>query len=274
MSTYVIGDLQGCYDEFRLLLERLAFDPTRDRLLLAGDLVNRGPDSLRVLRYVRSLGEAAESVLGNHDLHLIAARYGGATPKKKDKTLPILEAPDGVELLDWLQQRPMLLESAEHDCVLTHAGIPPEWSLDDARRYARELESVLRSDRIQAFIANMYGNEPARWSDDLTGTTRLRVITNYFTRMRLLTPDGDLDFAFKEDLTTVPEGYTPWFMHPHPRLQVGRVLFGHWAALQGETGHPRYIGLDTGCVWGGHLTAYRVDDGTFFSSSRGCESCY
>lgn len=274
MALYAIGDVQGCLEALQDLLETITFDPARDRLWFAGDLVARGPDSLSVLRLIRSLGEAADSVLGNHDLHLIAARYGGATPKKKDKTLPILEAADGPELLDWLQQRPMLLESTEHDCVLTHAGIPPDWSLTDARNYAREVEAALRSNGIHDFIADMYGNEPARWSDDLTGTTRLRVITNYLTRMRLLTPTGDLDFAFKEDLTTVPDGYTPWFMHPNPRLRVGRVLFGHWAALQGETGHPRYIGVDTGCVWGGHLTAYRVDDGTFFSSSRGCESCY
>ena len=273
MALYAIGDVQGCLEALQDLLDTIAFNPTHDRLWFAGDLVARGPDSLGVLRFIRSLGDAAESVLGNHDLHLIAARYGAATPKKKDKTQAIFDAPDGAALLDWLQQRPMLLESTEHECVLTHAGIPPDWSLDEARACAQDVESALRSNGIHAFIADMYGNEPARWSNDLAGTTRLRVITNYLTRMRLLTPTGGLDFDFKEELATAPEGYTPWFMHPAPRLTSGRVLFGHWAALNGETGNPRYIGLDSGCVWGGQLTAYRVDDGQFFSSTRGCVSC-
>ncbi len=274
MALYAIGDVQGCLEALEDLLETISFDPSNDRLWFAGDLVARGPDSLGVLRLIKGLGNAADSVLGNHDLHLIAARHGGATPKKKDKTLPVLEAHDCDELLDWLQQRPMLLESTEHDCVLTHAGIPPDWSLENARQYAREVEQALRGPGITDFIADMYGNEPACWSNSLKGTTRLRVITNYLTRMRLITPDGQLDFAFKEDLTTVPEGYMPWFTLDNPALTVGRILFGHWAALQGATDRPRFIGLDTGCVWGGHLTAYRVDDGSFFSSSRGCVSCY
>lgn len=273
MALYAIGDVQGCLEALEDLLATIAFNPASDRLWFAGDLVARGPDSLGVLRLVMSLGDAADSVLGNHDLHLIAARHGGATPKKKDKTLPILEAPDGNELLDWLQQRPMLLESQEHDCVLTHAGIPPDWSLEQTRQYAHEVETALRGPGITDFIADMYGNEPAKWSDALRGSTRLRVITNYLTRMRLITPEGHLDFAFKEDLETVPPGYSPWFTLPNPSLTVGRVLFGHWAALVGVTDHPRFIGLDTGCVWGGHLTAYRVDDGRFFRSNRGCISC-
>jgi len=273
MALYAIGDVQGCLEALEDLLETIAFDSTRDRLWFAGDLVARGPDSLGVLRLIKGLGDAADSVLGNHDLHLIAARHGGVVPKKKDKTLPILEAPDRDELLDWLQQRPMLLESREHDCVLTHAGIPPDWSLEQTRQHAREIEATLRGPGITDFIADMYGNEPAVWSDDLKGTTRLRVITNYLTRMRLITPEGHLDFAFKEDLETVPEGYSPWFTIPNPSLKVGRVLFGHWAALVGVTDHPRFIGLDTGCVWGGHLTAYRIDDGSYFSSSRGCVAC-
>ncbi|MDP2225927.1 MAG: symmetrical bis(5'-nucleosyl)-tetraphosphatase [Moraxellaceae bacterium] len=273
MSLYAIGDVQGCYEALQDLLNVIRFDPARDRLWFAGDLVARGPDSLAVLRLVKSLGTAAETVLGNHDLHLLAAHHGVATPKKKDRTQPILDAADRHELLDWLQHRPLLLADDTQDCVLTHAGIPPGWSLDDSRRRAREVETALQGPDAHLFFADMYGNEPARWSDDLRGTTRLRVITNSLTRMRLIEPDGTLDFLYKEDLAGIPPGFHPWYEHPNPSLRVGRVLFGHWAALGGSTGQPRFVALDTGCVWGGHLRAYRIEDGQLFASRRGCSSC-
>lgn len=273
MALYVVGDVQGCYAALEDLLAQVAFDPARDTLWLAGDLVARGPDSLSVLRLVRDLGGAAETVLGNHDLHLLAVHYGISEVRNKDRTRPVLEAGDRLELMDWLRHRPMLLEDPEHDLVLTHAGIPPCWSLATARALAREVEAVLRGPNVAEFLMHMYGNEPARWSDALTGMTRLRVITNHLTRMRLLREsDGALDLEYKEELEGAPPGLRPWFEFPNPGLATRRVLFGHWAALAGRTGNPRFVGLDTGCVWGGHLTAFRVDDEQVFTSRRGCPS--
>lgn len=272
MALYAIGDVQGCREALEDLLEGIRFDPAKDRLWFAGDLVARGPDSLGVLRLVKGLGSAAETVLGNHDLHLLAVHHGLAKPKSRDLTQPVLEAPDREALMDWLRHRPLCLYNAEHDAVLTHAGIPPGWSADDTRTRAREVEAALQGPDIQAFLAGMYGNEPDTWSPALTGTTRLRVITNFLTRMRLVDASGRMDFLFKEDLTTIPDGLLPWFRLPNPVLASRLVLFGHWAALNGETGSARFIGLDTGCVWGGRLTACRVDDGQRFTSRRGCGS--
>lgn len=270
MAFYAIGDVQGCREALEDLLEQIAFDPRHDRLWLAGDLVARGPDSLGVLRLVRELGPAAQTVLGNHDLHLLAVHHGLAPAKPKDRIQAVLDAPDRAELLDWLRHRPLLLHDAAADCVLTHAGIPPLWSLEQARRLAHEVEAALQGAEISIFLQHMYGNEPARWHDGLSGMTRLRVITNYLTRMRALYPDGSLDLHFKEGPATLPADRLPWFALPNPALHVGRVLFGHWAALEGRTGHPRFIALDSGCVWGRHLTAYRIDDGRIFTSRRGC----
>lgn len=270
MALYAIGDVQGCREALEDLLEVIRFDPAADRLWLAGDLVARGPDSLGTLRLVKRMGAAAESVLGNHDLHLLAAHHGIATPKPKDRTQPILDAADRQELMDWLRQRPLLLHDATHDCVLSHAGIPPMWSLPLAQQLAHEVESALQGAEISTYLAAMYGNEPALWSPDLTGTTRLRVVTNYLTRMRLLTPDGALELNFKEDIASIPAGLHAWFDLPNPHLTVRTVLFGHWAALEGQTGNPRFVALDSGCVWGRHLTACRLDDGALFTSRRGC----
>ncbi len=270
MALYAIGDIQGCREALEDLLDLIRFDPATDRLWFAGDLVARGPDSLGVLRLVKGLGVAADSVLGNHDLHLLAAHYGLARPKSRDLTQPIFDAPDRPALMEWLRQRPLLLEDKALDCVLTHAGIPPGWSHEKTRALAHEVETALQGPGITDFLQDMYGNEPARWSDNLSGTTRLRVITNFLTRMRLVSADGSMDFAFKEDLATVPDGLLPWFHIPNPALHTRQVLFGHWAALNGQTDNPRFVALDTGCVWGGHLTAYRLDDGKSFASRRGC----
>jgi bis(5'-nucleosyl)-tetraphosphatase (symmetrical) len=270
MALYAIGDIQGCREALEDVLERIKFDPARDRLWFAGDLVARGPDSLGTLRLIKSLGPAAETVLGNHDLHLLAAHYGLSRLKPRDLTQPILDAHDRDELMGWLRHRPLLLHDKNLDCVLTHAGIPPGWSLKAARGYAREVEDVLQSKDAHLFLADMYGNEPALWSDELKGTARLRAITNFLTRMRLVSIEGTMDFEHKEDLSIIPPGLHPWFMLPNPALKTGRVLFGHWAAIAGVTGSKRFIGLDTACVWGGCLTVYRLDDGKSFTSRRGC----
>lgn len=270
MALYAIGDVQGCLAALEALLAHIAFDPARDRLWLAGDLVARGPDSLGVLRRVKALGPAAQTVLGNHDLHLLAAHYGVVQPKPQDRTQAVLEAPDRQVLMDWLRQQPLLLVDSAQACLLSHAGIPPQWSLPQAQACAAELQAVLQGPAVADFLAAMYGNEPAAWQDSLHGLPRLRYITNAFTRMRLLHADGRLDFQHKEDLAATPPGLTPWYAWPNPALAGYRLLFGHWAALAGHTGQPRHIALDTGCVWGGCLSAYRVDDGQVFRSPAGC----
>ena len=268
MADYVIGDVQGCRAALEDLLDVIRFDPASDRLWFAGDLVARGPDSLGTLRLIRQLGERADSVLGNHDLHLLAAHHGVAPVKGKDGTQPILDAPDREPLMDWLAQRPLLL-TLPHGHVLTHAGIPPQWSPLQAGRHAHEVETALSGPDRAGFLAAMYGNQPAGWSDQLAGTTRLRVITNYLTRMRLLDGDNALDFAHKEELETAPPGLVAWFQRDNPQLGETRLVFGHWAALMGRTGSDRHIAVDTGCVWGNQLCAYRLADGARFHSRPG-----
>lgn len=272
MSTYAIGDLQGCLEAFNCLLEKIAFNPGQDRLLLAGDLVARGPDSLGTLRRVFALRDHLHCVLGNHDLHLLALAHG-VTPnksgkKKKDNDLhAILDAPDRNELLSWLQKQPLLHQEPAFNAVLTHAGLPPLWTLADAATRAREVSGILQSDQAQLFFNNMYGNDPAGWRDDLHGPDRWRVITNYFTRMRFLNQQGELELASKGEAEQAPKGYFPWFEHPQRLNTDIKVLFGHWAALEGSTPSSDIEALDTGCVWGGCLTALRLEDGRRFTHS-------
>lgn len=270
MTLYAIGDVQGCREALENLLDVINFDATKDRLWFAGDLVARGPDSLGVLRLVKNLGSAAETVLGNHDLHLLAVHYGMAALKKNDLTQSVLDAPDRDALMEWLRHRPLCLYDKEYDCILTHAGIPPDWSQKETLQRAAEVESVLESNNVQDFFAEMYGNEPAYWNNKWQGFTRLRVITNFLTRLRLVDAQGHMDFHYKEELAEAPENLYPWFQVDNPSLTTRRILFGHWAALKGHTNNVRFIALDTGCVWGGHLTAYRVDDEQLFHSSVGC----
>ena len=265
VSTYAIGDLQGCLAPFDTLLEQIRFNPDRDRLLLAGDLVNRGPDSLGALRRVYALRDNVQVVLGNHDLHLLAVAHGHARLKNKDTLQPILDAPDRDTLLTWLQGQPLLVDVPEFEAVMTHAGLPPLWRLDQARARALEMETVLASpNKAETFFARMYGNTPAGWHDSLEGADRWRVITNYFTRMRFVNDAGELDLDSKGEPHQPPTGFMPWFQHPRRREPNVRVLFGHWAALEGHTGIDRVNALDTGCVWGGSLTALRLEDGHRF----------
>ena len=270
MSTYAIGDLQGCLDAFNQLLDIIGFQPGRDRLLLAGDLISRGPNSLGTLRRVYELREHLTCVLGNHDLHLLAIAHGAIDVRKKEQDLQeILDAPDCAQLLGWLQQRPLFHDEPHFDAVLVHAGIPPLWSIDQTRDRAREVEAVLRSEQASDYFNHMYGNEPARWNDALPIPMRWRVITNYLTRMRFVDQDGALELKTKGTADTPPPGCLPWFDHPQRREKTTRILFGHWAALEGAVEHENCEALDTGCVYGGALTAYRLEDGRRFMCDCG-----
>ncbi|MGY4533596.1 bis(5'-nucleosyl)-tetraphosphatase (symmetrical) [Pseudomonas sp. TE3786] len=262
MTVYAVGDLQGCLDPLKCLLERVAFDPERDRLWLVGDLVNRGPQSLETLRYLYAMRDALVCVLGNHDLHLLAAAHNIERLKKGDTLGEILDAPDRAELLDWLRQQKLLHYDVDRDIAMVHAGIPPQWSLKKALRCAAEVEEALRDDaRLPLFLDGMYGNEPNRWDSDLKGVTRLRVITNYFTRMRFCKADGTLDLKTKEGMDSAPPGYAPWFSYKQRKTAGQKLIFGHWAALEGHCDEPGVIALDTGCVWGGAMTLLNVDSG-------------
>lgn len=259
MTDYAIGDIQGCYDRLRDVLACVDFSPSRDRLWVAGDLINRGPASLATLRYIHSLGSSAVVVLGNHDLHLLAVALGGHRLKRKDTLHDILDAPDHETLFHWLRHQNIAVHDPGRNLLMAHAGLPHIWSVAQAMDCARELESVLRADKPEAYFRDMYGNLPARWEESLAGMDRWRVITNYFTRMRFIAADGTLELTTKESAGHAPEGYAPWFSYPRP--DDVRVIFGHWAALEGRTGSDRFIGLDTGCVWGGALTLMNLDSG-------------
>lgn len=257
MATYAIGDIHGCFETLRRLLERIDWAPARDRLWLVGDLVNGGPDSLGVLRWVREHSEQVVTVLGNHDLHMLAVAAGEAPERPKDTFRPILEAPDADELLDWLRRRPMLHRAEE--TVLVHAGVLPDWTVDRAEQLAGELEDALRSREPADLFEDMYGNRPRTWSDDLEGIDRLRVIVNAFTRMRTLDERGAMDFEYKQTLDEVPDDLEPWFSVEGRRSKGTRIVCGHWSAAGYHCEDGVHL-LDSGCVWGGSLTALRLDD--------------
>ncbi len=257
MSTYAVGDIQGCYDELRRLLDKVGFDPAKDRLWCVGDLVNRGPDSLAVLRWIKALGERAVVVLGNHDLHLLAVAFADAPFGKKDTLAAILEASDRDELLHWLRHRPLLHHSEEKGVSMLHAGLPPQWDLAQARACARELEAVLQGPEHVEFLCAMYGNEPACWSDTLTGMDRLRFIANCFTRLRWCTAEGELLLKEKGGLEQASAGALPWFRVPGRRTRANPILFGHWSTIGFRAEHNCWA-LDSGCLWGGRLSAVQV----------------
>lgn len=259
MRTFAIGDIQGCYDEFAALLDRIQFDPAHDRLWLVGDLVNRGPRSLDVLRRVKSLGRSAVTVLGNHDLHLLAVALAGEKTKSQDTLAEILAAPDRDELLHWLRRRALLHHDAALGCTMIHAGLPPQWDLATAQACAREVETALRDDdRCVELFENMYGDKPNRWSDALAGFERLRFITNCLTRLRFCHDDGKLELKFKGTLAQAPPDLLPWFRVPGRASRQQRIVFGHWSAL-GYYDGDNVLSIDTGCVWGSTLCAVRLD---------------
>ena len=258
MALWAIGDLQGCHAEFIALLERIRFDADRDRLWLTGDLVNRGPASLAALRAVKALGRSVTVVLGNHDLHLLAMAYAPETVRKKERELlEILDAPDAGELLEWLRARPLLHRERGVPWTLIHAGLPPQWTLAQAEASAREVERALARDAA-AFLSGMYGDGPDRWSPGLDGAERLRFAVNCLTRLRFVDRKGRLVLSHKGTIADAPAGAIPWFRHPERATRHDAFVFGHWSAL-GYLAEPGLRCLDTGCVWGGALTALRLD---------------
>jgi bis(5'-nucleosyl)-tetraphosphatase (symmetrical) len=257
MAIYAIGDLQGCYASLEKLLDKLAFNRENDQLWFAGDLVNRGPDSLSTLRFVKSLGDSAVTVLGNHDLHLLA--IAADHKSTRDKGLKkILKAEDGPELIHWLRKQPLIHHDAELAFTLVHAGVYPSWSLSRALEYADELQQVLSGDNYLEFIHHMYGNQPNKWKKKLQGWERLRFICNAFTRMRYCHEDGSLDFKRNSTPQVKASDIIPWFDMPGRKMHEQRILFGHWSTL-GILKRTDVYSLDTGCVWGGQLTALRID---------------
>lgn len=262
MATYAIGDIQGCYDPLQRLLERIRFEPAYDRLWFVGDLVNRGPQSLLVLRFIKDLGTSAITVLGNHDLHLIALAEGHARKHKGDTLDAVLAAPDRDELLHWLRQQRLAWREGEF--LLVHAGVMPGWSADDTMRRAAEVEAALQDEHYREFLAQMYGNEPYAWQEALTGKERLRLIVNTFTRLRYCTTKGEMDFHQKGAPGTQPAHLLPWFDVPGRKTADTTVIMGHWSTL-GLLIRPDLIALDTGCLWGGQLTAIRLEDRQVFA---------
>lgn len=261
MATYAIGDLQGCFNTLNALLAKINFDAAKDRLWFVGDLVNRGPGSLECLRFIRQLGDNATVVLGNHDLHLLARAEGLVKPGKHDTLAPILNAPDRDLLLHWLRHQRLLYTEGEF--LMVHAGLPPQWDFALAIQLAREVERALRGGTYRDLLANMYGNDPDCWRDDLSSSERQRLSINAMTRMRVVTKSGQVDFDFKRGLADLPNDLAPWFDSIDASFADKTIIFGHWSAL-GLHMSNRTIGIDTGCAWGRELTAVRLMDRMVF----------
>lgn len=264
MSTYIIGDVQGCYAELQELVDKIGYNPNEDRLGFAGDLVNRGPQSLEVLRYIKNLKDPIV-VLGNHDLYLLGIAYGVLDNRPTHTMQDVLDAPDKDDILSWLRQQKLFYHDADSQFVMVHAGIPPQWSLDDAKKYSADVEGMLSGNGFQKLMNNMMGNNPLSWRPNLRRWQHLRYIINSFTRLRFCTPEGKLDLWNKGPSNTAETGYYPWYMVAHPSIAKNRVLFGHWAALEGEVERPGFDCLDTGCAWGKCLTAVCVETGQHYS---------
>jgi bis(5'-nucleosyl)-tetraphosphatase (symmetrical) len=270
MAVYIIGDVQGCFSELQSIIQAIAFDPERDTLWFVGDIVNRGPDSLPTLRFIRGLGDRAVCVLGNHDLHLLAAYYAGARVSSRDTLQPVLEAPDRQELMEWLRFRPLIHFDIGLNFGMTHAGIYPGWGVEQACARAHEIERALRGEQMNEFLREMYGNEPSTWSDDLQGIPRLRFITNVFTRMRYLNTDGSLNLEAKGAPRNFKSSQlTPWFECSQRAIKHNRIAFGHWSTLPTRQ-YGSCFALDSGCLWGGRLTVLRIDKKTPRWSSLAC----
>lgn len=265
MATYIVGDVHGCFDELQQLLESANFNPQHDELWLTGDLVSRGPKSLETLRFVKGLGDAGKTVLGNHDLHLLAIHQGIHPNKEKDNLTPLLNAPDCEELLNWLRFQPLILRHPEFNFVMVHAGISPQWTIQQAEKLATEIELQLQADNYKQLLQDMYGSLPRSWSEDLSDINRMRFIINVFTQMRFCFADGSLEFKNKlSPEQTNNHLLKPWF-EIETLDQSSSILFGHWAALMGKVDKPGIYGLDGGCIWGKSLTMLRWQDKKLFS---------
>ena len=265
MSTYAIGDLQGCLSPLLKLLNTIQFDPNNDTLWFAGDLVNRGPESLATLEFIFKLGSRAKCVLGNHDLHLLAAAAGFGRKHRNDTIDEILHSPNADELINWVRQHPLAYyDDALPNLLMVHAGVLPQWTVPETLNLAEEVSSELRSNRWVAFMETLYGNKPDRWNNELQGADRLRVIVNALTRMRFCDEKGQMNLKVKEGLDDTPEGLYPWFDAPNRQNTSHRIIMGHWSTL-GLQIRPDLLALDTGCVWGGCLTAVRLEDDAVFS---------
>ncbi|MDX2347030.1 MAG: symmetrical bis(5'-nucleosyl)-tetraphosphatase [Legionella sp.] len=266
MTDYAIGDLQGCYDPLMRLLQHIQFDAHKDRLWFVGDLVNRGPESLKVLRFIQALPIAPCITLGNHDLHLLCQIFlPKQTPTPDDTLNAILNAPDKEDIGHWLRQQPLLHHDTALNYVMTHAGIAPTWDIKQAKTYAKQLEAVLSGENYLNFLTHMYGNTPSYLSENLSHIEQLRVICNYFTRMRFCNSAGHLELTVKTNPNTAPKGFYPWYALPTRKNIQADLIFGHWAALKGKCPMPDIHAIDTGCVWGGPLTALRLQDKRRFS---------
>jgi bis(5'-nucleosyl)-tetraphosphatase (symmetrical) len=261
VAIYALGDIQGCFSALESLIGQIRFDSSKDTLWFVGDLVNRGPKSLAVLRWVKALGNSAVVVLGNHDLHLLAAAEGVRPLSKGDTFQDVLEAPDREDLLNWLRQQRLLYR--EKNVVLVHAGLLPQWSAAEAEALATEVEDVLRGSEYKTLLREMYGSSPAQWSPDLTGMVRYRVIVNALTRLRFCTSEGKMDLKQNGPPETAPQGFSPWFALPNRKNRDVVIVSGHWAAL-GLRVADNLLALDSGCVWGGSLTAVRLEDRKLF----------
>ena len=264
MSTYVVGDIQGCLSALKCVLKKISFNPDKDVLWSVGDIVNRGPKSFKTLKFLYERRDNVVMVLGNHDLHLLAISAGVRKPNRKDTLKKILNSQDRDSMLDWLRKRPLIHH--EHNHTMVHAGIPPGWSIDEAKIFAGEVESALRGRNADNFLQGMYGDYPNSWSNDLKGVERLRLITNYLTRMRYCTEDGELDLIEKGPLkkrqkTIRKRKLDAWFAHKKRKTSKDKIVFGHWASINGQTNSSNAIGLDTGCVWGGKLSLYELESG-------------
>ena len=268
MATYAIGDVQGCVGALHRLLEAFGFDRARDRLWFVGDLVNRGPDSLATLRLVKDLGDAAVTVLGNHDFHLLAVAAGHAKKHRSDTLDAVLDARDREELLAWLRLQPMLHVHGEW--AMVHAGLLPQWNIAQAQLLAREVETALRGESWRDFLATLYGDTPDSWSASLRGADRLRVVVNAMARMRFCTAEGRIEFHTKGETAKAPPGFFPWFDAPGRASRDHTIICGHWSTL-GLKLRPDLLALDSGCVWGGSLSAVRLEDRALFQVP--CEQC-
>ncbi|MFA9500245.1 bis(5'-nucleosyl)-tetraphosphatase (symmetrical) ApaH [Mannheimia sp. E30BD] len=268
MATYIVGDLHGCFKEFQLLLEKVNYTPEQDELFLTGDLVARGEDSLACLRFVKDPTNNAKTVLGNHDLHLLSTLLGIKRVKPNDKVAPIFQVEDRLELQNWLRNRPLAIHHPTHKFLLVHAGISPEWDLATTLNCAKEAERVLQSSEYADYIAQMYENNPQRWSEDLQGIERWRYIINVLTRMRFCYTDKRLDFECKLPVEEAPKDLVAWFELDNPLYKEQEIIFGHWASLMGKCPYRNIHALDTGCAWGSHLTMLRWEDKQIFTQKR------